>query len=292
MQLTKGGYALVVAGTVLFSSKAIVVKYMYQFGISPLELQTLRMLAVGPCYAAILMWLVWREGWLEISAKELLGCALAGVACYHIASYLDFVGLQYISAGLERIILFCYPAIAILFGRWFLQEKLPSSVWLALTLSYAGIVVFFYADSEFGGDNLLWGSLLVFVASILTAWYMVANQQYSRRMGSQRFTCLAMLAASASLLCHAFAFESTQVTHFSTQVYWGAAVLALFCTLIPSFLVSAGVRRIGASRAGIVGTIGPLFTVLMSNQLLGEPVSTGHILGLGLVLFGMWQLKR
>ncbi|WP_051275696.1 DMT family transporter [Aestuariibacter salexigens] len=288
----QSGFLLVIAGTVLFSSKAILIKFLYYYDISPLELQALRMLAVAPCYALILGWLIWQSGWPAISKRELLGCTLAGIACYHIASYLDFVGLVYISAGLERIILFCYPLIAILFGKWFLKESLPSNVWYALAASYAGIILFFYADSLFGGQQLLFGSLLVFAASVLTAWYMVANQQYSRRFGSQRFTCLAMLAACASLLCHAFVVESVTISQFTGEVYWGAAALALFCTLIPSFLVSAGVRRIGASRAGVVGTVGPLFTVVVSNIMLDEPVTGTHLAGLLLVLTGMWLLRQ
>ncbi len=285
------GIVFVVLGTVLFSSKAIMVKFLYQMGIGSLELQTLRMLIVLPFYTGILIWILYRTGWGNVSARDLMGCMLAGIACYHLASYLDLLGLQFISAGLERIILFCYPAIAFLFSWAFLKEKPNSRLWIALLLSYSGILVFFYADLSFGGENLLWGSLLVFLASILTAWYMVAAQRYTRQIGSQRFVCLAMLSACFTLLAHSWVDGVEELSSYSTDVYIGAGVLAIFMTLIPSFLVSSGVKHIGASRAAVVGTVGPLFTIILSNQILGEPIGWMHIVGLAFVLLGMRQLK-
>lgn len=287
------GIVFVVLGTVLFSSKAIVVKYLYQLGIGSLELQTLRMLFVFPFYAVILFWASRKIDATPISKKELLSCILAGIACYHIASYLDLLGLNYVSAGLERIILFCYPAIAILFSWFFLGEKPAAKLGLSLLLSYSGILVFFYADLSFGGDQIVWGSFLIFIASIFTAWYMVANQRFSRQIGSQRFVSLAMIAACISLIIHSASVGVTvaDLTQYSTEHYVGIGVIAILMTLIPSFLISAGIKLIGASQAGIVGTIGPLFTIILSNQLLGEPISVLHMVGLVLVLLGMRQLK-
>ncbi|MFA3792187.1 DMT family transporter [Aliiglaciecola sp. SL4] len=286
------GIFLVVLGTVLFSSKAIMIKYLYQLGIGPLELQTLRMLFVLPFYLLILIWSLQRTGWGTLNAKELLGCCAAGIACYHLGSYFDLLGLQYITAGLERIILFCYPAVAILFGWWFLQEKPVPKVWLALILSYAGIFVFFYADLSFGGENLFLGSFLVFIASILTAWYLVATQRFSRQIGSQRFVCLAMISACITLLIHSYAAGVEDLLDYSNELYIGGLIVAIFMTLIPSFMISAGVKRIGASKASIVGAVGPLFTIILSNQLLDEPVTLLHITGLLLVILGMRQLKN
>ncbi|GAC15623.1 DMT family transporter [Aliiglaciecola lipolytica] len=286
------GIILVVLGTILFSSKAIMIKYLYQLGIGSLELQTLRMLFVLPFYIVILIWSLQKTGWGTLSLKELLGCCAAGIACYHFASYFDLLGLQFITAGLERIILFCYPAVAILFGWWFLNEKPVTKIWLALILSYAGIIVFFYADLSFGGDNLYWGSFLVFIASIFTAWYLVATQRFSRQIGSQRFVCLAMISACITLLLHSYFADVEDLTQYSANHYWGILIVAIFMTLIPSFMISAGVKRIGASKASVVGAVGPLFTIILSNQLLGEPVTWLHLLGLLVVIFGMRQLKN
>lgn len=286
------GIVFVMLGTLLFSSKAIVVKFLYQYGIGPLELQTLRMLMVLPFYISILIWISWRKGWGEIDARSLLGCVVAGIACYHVASYLDLRGLLYISAGLERIILFCYPAIGLLFGWFLLKEKPSGKLWVSLLLSYAGILLFFYADLNFSGDTILLGAFLVFIASILTAWYMVSNQIYSRKIGSQRFVCLAMIAASISLLIHSYVVGTEDLTTLSQEEYTGAAIIAIFCTLIPSFLVSAGVKIIGASKASIMGAIGPLATIILSNILLNEPLGLLHITGVILVIIGMRQLKN
>jgi drug/metabolite transporter (DMT)-like permease len=290
-QKNNQGVIFIVLGTLLFSSKAIIVKILYQMGMAPLELQTLRMLIVVPFYALILFWLVKREGWAGMSPKDLAGALLAGVACYHVASYLDLMGLLYISAGLERIILFCYPAISMLLAWLLLGEKLSPRLGWALLVAYSGIFVFFYADLSFGGDDVIYGSILVFIASILTAWYMVANQRYSRRIGSLRFTCIAMLGASLSLLLHSTVVGVEDLGALSWQLYTGAGVIAIACTLIPSFLVSAGVKIIGASKAGIVGAVGPLMTIVLSNYLLGEPLTWLHILGLVLVIVGMRLLK-
>jgi len=285
------GVIFIVLGTLLFSSKAIIVKFLYQLGIGPLELQTLRMLIVVPFYGVILFWLVKREGWGGMSRKDLIGALVAGVACYHIVSYLDLKSLLYISAGLERIILFCYPAISMLLAWVLLGEKVSPRLWLALLVAYSGIFIFFYADLSFGGDEVIYGSVLVFIASIFTAWYMMANQRYSRRIGSLRFTCIAMLGASVSLLLHSSVVGVEDLSVLSWQLYTGAGIIAIACTLIPSFLVSAGVKIIGASRAGIVGAVGPLMTILLSNYLLDAPLSWTHLLGLALVIIGMRLLN-
>jgi drug/metabolite transporter (DMT)-like permease len=284
------GIFFVVMGTLLFSSKAIIVKMLFQIGLGPLELQTLRMLIILPFYLIILYWTVSRRGW-AVSKKDVLGAVVAGVACYHIASYLDLQGLLYISAGLERMILFCYPAISMLFAWIFLKETVTSRLWLALLVAYSGIGLFFFADLSFGGENLWLGSMLVFIASIFTAWYMIANQVYSRRIGSQRFTCIAMIGAVVSMLLHATAVGVQDLTTFTGPIYAGVATIAIFCTLIPSFLVSAGVKIIGASKAGIVGAVGPLMTIILSNYLLQEPLGWMHICGLALVIIGMRLLK-
>jgi drug/metabolite transporter (DMT)-like permease len=285
------GVMFIVLGTLLFSSKAIIVKFLYALGIGPLELQTLRMLIVVPFYGVILFWLVKREGWGGMHRRDLIGALVAGVACYHIASYLDLKSLVYISAGLERIILFCYPAISMLLAWVLLGEKVSPRLWLALIVAYSGIFFFFYADLSFGGDEVIFGSVLVFIASIFMAWFMVANQRYSRRIGSLRFTCIAMLGASVSLLLHASVVGVEDLSGFSWQLYTGAGIIAIACTLIPSFLVSGGVKIIGASRAGIVGAVGPLMTILLSNYLLDAPLSWMHLLGLALVIAGMRLLK-
>lgn len=284
------GIALVVMGTLLFSSKAIVVKMLFQLGMGALELQTLRMLFILPFYLLILLWGLSKQAW-NVSNTDIIGAVLAGVACYHIASYLDLQGLLYISAGLERMILFCYPAISMLFAWLFLKEKVTARLWLALVVAYSGIALFFFADLSFGGDNLWLGSILVFIASIFTAWYMIANQIYSRRIGSQRFTCIAMIGASVTMLMHAAAAGVQDLTSQTWPMYGGAAVIAIFCTLIPSFLISAGVKVIGASKAGIVGAVGPLMTILLSNYLLNEPLGWMHFCGLALVILGMRLLK-
>ena len=284
------GILLVILGTVLFASKAIVIKILYQMGMGALELQTLRMLIIFPFYAVILSWVVYKSGW-GISVKETMATVMAGIACYHIASYLDLKGLLYISAGLERMILFCYPAMSMLLAWIFLKEEVTSKLFIALLVSYLGIVLFFYADMSFSGEGLLYGSFLVFVASILTAWFMIANQVYSRRIGTQKFTCLAMLAAVTTLLLHSSLVGVDNLYQYDTKLYIGAAVIAIFCTLIPSFVLSAGIKIVGASRAGVFSAVGVLFTILLSNYVLDEPITLMHLAAVALVLLGMRLLK-
>lgn len=285
------GMLLVMGSTILFSSKAILVKFVYQFDVEPLVLQTLRMVFVLPCYLLILLTLLKKSGWQHISWQDLLGCAVAGVACYHIASYLDLVGLQYISAGLERIILFCYPAVAVLFGWGFLNEKPTWKICSAIGLAYLGIATFFYADLNFAGEDIWFGASMVFIASVLTAWYLVASQKYSRKLGSQKFTCLAMITASITVVLHGFAVQVENLHAQHTNVYIAAFCIAIFCTLIPSFMMSAGVKSIGASKAGVVGATGPLLTIVLSNHILGEPLTWLHLAGMALVIWGMKRMK-
>lgn len=284
------GIVFVVLGTLLFSSKAILVKLLFEQGIGALELQALRMLMILPFYLAILLWLLKTQKTF-LSLKDVIATVIGGIACYHIASYLDLLGLMYISAGLERMILFCYPAVSLFFAWLLLKEPVTKRMWFALVLAYLGVGVFFVGDIEFGSEHLVLGSVLVFLASIFTAWYMITNQVYSRKIGSQRFTCIAMIGAVVSMLTHAALQGVDDLTSFKDEVYIGAASIAIFCTLIPTFLVSAGVKIIGASKAGIVGAIGPVITIILSNFLLDEPVTWLHALGLILVVLGMRLLK-
>ena len=283
--------AVIPGGAILFSSKAIIVNFDYQFDISPLALQSLRMLIVLPFYLLILLYITQKSGWNGLTQRDLVGCIIAGIACYHIASYLDLLVLLYISAGLERIILFCYPAIAVLLGWVLLREKPTRRICRAIVFSYLGIALFFSADLSFAGEDIWFGSLLVFLASILTAWYLISSQKYSRKIGSQRFTCLAMIAASVTMLCHAAVAGVENLTQLPVPVYLSAFSIAIMCTLIPSFMVTAGVKIIGASKAGIVGAAGPLFTILLSNYLLHDPLTWMHLVGLALVIFGMSRMK-
>lgn len=286
----RAGIILVVMGTIMFSSKAIIVKLLFAQGIGALELQALRMLIILPFYLAILVWLLKSQSG-DLSQKDIVYTIIGGIACYHLASYLDLLGLTYISAGLERMILFCYPAISTLLAWVLLKEPVTHKTWLALILSYFGVTLFFVGDLKFGNPNVVLGSALVFIASVLTAWYMIANQIYSRKIGSQRFTCIAMLGAVVSMLSHAAIQGIEDLRQFTSPIYVGASVIAIFCTLIPTFMVSAGVKIIGASKAGIVGTVGPIVTIVLSNYLLNEPITWLHIGGAIFVLLGMRLLK-
>jgi len=274
-----------------FSLKAIFVKLAYPYGVDAITLLALRM-----CFALpVFLWVglagqragasLTRDDWLKLCALGSLG--------YYGASILDFRGLEYISAGLERLILFTYPTLTILIGVFFQGKAFTRREGIAIVLCYLGIGFAFVHDLGLGDTHkVLIGGALVFASSVSYALYLSGSAPMIARLGVMRFSALAMLVSSAVTLVH-FAV-SHPVTAFiqPLPVYgWGVA-MALFATIVPVFAQSAAIRRVGAGQASLFGMIGPILTIGFGWWLLDEAISLAQMIGAALVVVGILIVSR
>jgi drug/metabolite transporter (DMT)-like permease len=287
----RNGLLMAVVGAVAFSGKAIIVKLSYRYGVDAVAVITLRMLFALPLFAALAWWgsrqlePLKRTDWLSV-----LGLGFSG---YYLASFLDFLGLQYITASLERLILYLSPTLVLLMG-WALLGRRPGRAhWAALAISYAGVLLVFAHEISLEGADVPLGAALVLGSTISYACYLLFSGEVVRRIGALRLTGLA--TSVACILCLVqFAVLRPMGTVFEVPMpVIGLAVLnAVACTFAPVLLVMLAIERIGSVAAAQAGMVGPMSTVALGVMLLGEPLNSWVIAGTGLVLVGIALLAR
>lgn len=285
------GAALALLAALGFSLKAIFVKLAYPYGVDAITLLALRMGFALPVF----LWVglagqkagaaLTRDDWLKLITLGCLG--------YYGASILDFWGLEYISAGLERLILFTYPTLTILIGVLFQGKAFTRREGIAIVLCYSGIGFAFIHDLGLGDmRSVLIGGSLVFGSSVSYALYLSGSAPMIARLGAMRFSALAMLVSSAVTLLHFMVAHPFSAFIQPLPVYgWGLA-MALFATIVPVFAQSAAIRRIGAGHASLFGMIGPLLTIGFGWWLLGESISLAQMVGAALVVIGILIVSR
>ncbi|MBT9528964.1 MAG: DMT family transporter, partial [Pseudomonas sp.] len=274
------GIALAVLAALGFSFKAIFVKLAYAAAaVDAVTLLTLRMTFALPIA-------LWASLWLCRAAPPLSrndwGLLLAlGVLGYYGASILDFIGLQYISAALERLILFIYPTLTVLIGVLFMGKALEKRQVAALALSYAGIGLAFAHDLQVTDDMhaVLLGGAFIFGSALSYALYSAGAEVAIRRLGTLRFAALAIIVSTFATQLHFVLTQPFTALAQPLEVYAYAAAMALFSTVLPVFWQSAAVQRIGAARTVLIGTLGPMLTIFFAWLLLTEPVSIAQLLG-------------
>ena len=276
-----------------FSFKAILVKLAYPFGVDAVTLLALRMVFALPVF----LWVGFTasRGGSVLSASDWTTVAVLGLLGYYGASILDFLGLKYISAGLERLILFTYPTITLLLGMAFHGRPVTRREWIALGLCYLGIGAAFVHDLKLSGNTTaVWmGAGFVFASSVSYALYLSGSAGMIAKLGASRFTALAMLFSTAATLGHFFASQPPAVLlQQPWQVYACGAAMGLFSTVIPVFAQSAAIRRLGSGRAALIGMVGPLLTIVFAWLLLDEGFSTAQMLGVSLVIAGIVLVGR
>jgi drug/metabolite transporter (DMT)-like permease len=286
------GIALAVIAAFGFSFKAILIKLAYPYGVAPVTLLALRMAFALPVF----LWVgfsasrsaepLTRRDWGMLAVLGLLG--------YYGASILDFVGLQYISAGLERLILFTYPTLTLLFGLVLYGKRISSRQMLALALCYLGIAAAFIHDLHLSGDaTAVWlGASFVFGSSICYAIYLTGSGAMIARLGTARFTALAMLVSTSATFVHYFASQPLSTLVQPWPVYGYGLAMGLLCTVLPVFAQSAAIRHIGSGEAALIGMIGPLLTIASAWLLLDEGFSGAQMLGTVLVIAGVAIVSR
>ena len=286
------GVVLAVVAALGFSFKAILIKLAYPYGVDPVTLLALRMAFALPVF----LWVGFTssKNAPALSRRDWLMVAALGALGYYGASILDFLGLQYISAGLERLILFTYPTLTLLFGIVLYGRAITRREGLALALCYAGIAAAFVHDLQFAGDtNAVWiGTGFVFASSVSYALYLSGSAGMIAKLGTARFTALAMLVSTAATGGHFLATQPLTALVQPWQVYALGAAMGLFCTVVPVFAQSAAIRRVGSGPAALVGMVGPLLTIAFAWLLLDEGFSSAQMIGVALVIAGVAAVSR
>ena len=288
-------YAL--GGTALFSLKPIVIKLAYQSGAGEVEaitLLTLRMLFAFPFYFLIAWFLLANKKPTErkFNPRILFGILITGFLGYYLAAYLDIWGLQYISAQLERMTLFVYPTIVAVLGFIFFKQRISRNIIIAMLLTYLGVAVMYYQESAFTGDQTAKGMILVGLSAISFALYLVLSKNYIQRIGSRLFTSLAMLSSSLFIFIHFMMTGTLSDLSVSAELYFIIVIVAIPCTVIPSFMISEAIARIGPAKTSIANSSGPMVTLIAAVSILGEPFSLIYIAGMGLIMFGVYLLTK
>lgn len=284
------GLAIAIFGAVLFSTKAIVAKLIYRYPVDAVTLIAFRMLFSLPFFAAIALWQARVS--IPLSRKEKIKIVMLGLIGYYLSSFLDFLGLQYISAGLERLILFLTPSFVLLISIVFLKKKISRLEWTALLISYIGTVLVFVHDVRTGGAQVLVGSAFVLGSAIAYAIYLLYSGEMVRRVGAIRLVAYAMCVSSFACITQFFLLRPVTMLIQPAGMYGLSMINAVFCTVLPVFLTMIAVSRIGAGTTSQAGMVGPVSTLFLGAVILNEPVTTIQLCGTSLVLAGIYVLSR
>lgn len=287
------GILMVLAAAVTVSSKAIMVKLAYVYAVDASTLIALRMAFSAPFFISLALWaqtsaskLTSRDGWM---------IAVLGVLGGYGPMLLDFAGLVYVTAGLERVILYVYPTVVVILSAMLFKHRIANCMWFALLATYAGVGLVVGHDIlilKSGSADTMLGAALVLTSAIAYAGYLVCSGWLIPRVGSSLFTAYTMLAATvASVLHYANTAHAISIFHLPTQVYWLALLMAVVATVLPAILLNAGIHRIGSSKASLVSSIGPVSTIFLAYIFLGENITLLQLAGTGLVLIGVMVIS-
>lgn len=277
-------------GSILFSTKAIIVKKAFeQTHTDALTLLTLRMAFSLPFFIGAAILAANKRDNVQLTARHWAGITGLGIIGYYLSSLFDFIGLQYISAGLERLILFLYPSFVVLINAAIFKQKISGIQKVALALTYLGIGIAYLGELKIDlyNPHFLLGSILIFICSITYSIYVVGSGKMILRVGATKFTSYTMLAATAGIFLH-FILAGNYHSMPAGNSFWGYGfLLAVVATVIPGFLISNAMKRIGSNNVAIVSSIGPVSTIIQAHFVLGERIFIEQLIGTLLVIAGV-----
>lgn len=285
------GFLLAAGGTLLYSGKAILAKYQYQYGLDVLDVVALRLALSLPLFVALAVHET-RRARVPLTRRDVGLILLLGTLAY-LASLLDFWGLQYVPVSLERLILFLNPTFVLLLGLFVFRHRVARNEWWAVAVSYAGMVLVFVERLRVDGEYLALGSGLVLLSALTYAVYLALSGQLVQRIGALRLVAWAMLVSTAATLIHyGLAREPAHLLQLPAPAYGYAVVNAVFCAFLPITMTMAAIARIGAGNVAQLAALGPVSLLFLGSWLLGETVTPLQVLGTTVVLVGMWLLTR
>ena len=286
------GILMAAIGSMLFSGKAVLIKFAYADGANAETLIALRMLMAFPMFYSIYWWHSRKRSmspltWLD--RGKLIGLGFLG---YFLSSYVDFLGLQYISVGLERIVLYLTPTIVLLISYFVLQKPISRLQWYALVVGYLGVIIVFIQDASSTGIRAWIGMLLVFSSACFYAVYMIGAGEMVKRIGSVRLVFYASSVSAIFSITQSLIYSPTAMLEQLPQIYWLSLLNASLCTVIPMLMIMVSINRIGSPLVAQAGILGPVSTVFMGYIFLSEPITWMQIGGMSLVIAAMWLLVR
>jgi len=284
------GLALAVAGAIAFSGKAIIIKLAYRHGVDAVTLIMYRMLFALPFFLAMAWWA--GRGKPPLSRRDVLGLVLLGMSGYYLSSFLDFLGLQYISASLERLILYLSPTMVMLLGLIIYKRSISRWQALGMVVSYSGIVLVFAHEIALQGSDAVLGASLVFVSALLYAIYLVYSGELVQRLGSLRLVGWATAVACVCCLAQFALLRPMSAALVPTAVLGLSLINALVCTVAPVLMIMMAVERVGPGITSQAGMVGPIATLLMGVLILDEALTLWVIGGAALVISGIYIFSR
>ena len=289
-----GGLMLALLGAIAFSGKAIIVKLAYRHGVDAVTLIMLRMVMALPFFV-LLVWWSSRQAHARanpISLRDAGSVLALGFIGYYFSSYLDFLGLQYISASLERLILYLNPTMVLLMGWVFYRRRITRWRALAMAISYSGVVLVFGHEVSLGGQDAVLGSSLVLASALCYAIYLIMSGQLVQRIGAMRLVGLASSVASVCCWLQFWWLRPISAMWVPQEVLWLSLVNATLCTVVPLVLVMMAIERIGAALTSQAGMIGPMATIVLGVWSLDEPFNAWTGMGTLLVLGGIYMVSK
>ncbi len=287
------GFALAMFGTLLFSLKSIFIKFLYLEGLDADEVLVFRMAISLPIYIFILIWLLRQRKYsAQMGLSVTTKIFLLGFIGYYLASILDLKSLELISAQLERLGLFTYPFMVALLGFLFFKEPLTRRLVFSLVITYAGLWVVMGQEVAISGEAAILGTLLVLGSALSFAFYVLFSKRYIKQLGSLLFTCMAMISSCIFGLVHGAIVLDVPALSISFNAWVWLLLLVFFSTVIPSFMMVEAIHRVGPAQTGVVGMLGPIFTIVLAIFLLDEPFTIQLVIGVVLMMFGVASLLR
>ncbi len=285
------GVMFALFGAICFSTKAIFVKLAYRDTIvDAISLLALRMIFSLPFFVVSAYVSSSSQSNVKFSTRQWISVAVIGCLGYYISSLLDFLGLQYVTAGIERLILFIYPTLVMVMSSLIFKERIKPIQWLALVITYVGLLIAFFSEADLQSgqsSHFILGSVFIFICAFTYAAYIVGSGRLIPIVGAAKFNSYAMSFASIGVLLHFFFTTEVSLWGLPSLVYVYSFLMAILSTVIPSYLVVEGIKRIGSDNAAIVGSIGPVSTLLLAYFFLQENISLFQIIGTILILFGV-----
>lgn len=284
------GLLLAIVGAISFSGKAIIVKLAYRHGVDAVTLIMYRMLFALPFFALMAWWA--SRGKPPLTRHDWLGVAGLGLTGYYLASFLDFAGLAYISASLERLILYLNPTLVMLLGLVLYKRRVTLRQMVGMAVSYVGVVLVFGHEITLQGADAAWGTLLVFLSAVSYAIYLVYSGEMVKRLGSLRLVGWATTVACLLCLLQFVLLRPLSAAAVPAEVLWLSLLNATLCTAVPVLMVMMAIERVGASVTAQTGMVGPMSTILMGVVILDEPFSIWVGVGTVLVMAGIFVFTR
>ena len=284
------GLLLAAAGSIAFSGKAIIVKLAYRHGVDAVTLVMLRMLFALPMFVLMAWWA--GRGKAALTRQDALGILGLGFTGYYLSSFLDFWGLEYISASFERLILYLNPTLVLLLGWVVYKRRIARKQAVAMAVSYSGVLLVFGHELSLSGANVWLGAVLVLGSALTYAVYLTYSGQLVQRLGSLRLAGWATSVACLFCIGQFVLLRPLSLDAVATPVLWLSLLNATACTVLPVVLVMMAIERIGAGLAAQTGMIGPMSTITMGVLLLDEPFTAWIVVGTALVVSGVFLVTR